>query len=248
METTAQHRRRPLRRILGIGALTAAVVAVTLAMTGPHAMAATVFTADFESGASGWSKSGGDWSVVSDGSQVFQQANATVDRAREFAGSTGWTNYSVQARVKPLSFGSGTSVVALASRVTSATKMYRLALTGANRAELQVMDGSSITVLGSAALTVATGSWYTLRIDTSGSTISGYVNGTAVGSAGNTAYSAGRIGLFTGYASARFDDVSVNDSGTTSPTTPPPTTTPPTTVPPTTPPPTTPPAAPAAAR
>jgi pectate lyase len=246
METTAQPRRGPARRLLGIGAVSAAVIA-GLAMTVPNALAATLFTADFESGSSGWSKSGGDWSVVADGSQVFQQTSTSVDRAREFAGSTSWTNYSVQARVKPLSFAGSTSVVALAARSTSATKMYRLALTSANRAELQSMDGSSVTVLGSASLTVSTGTWYTLRIDASGSTISGYVNGTAVGSASNTDYAAGRIALFTGYASAHFDDVSVSDSGTTPPTTPPPTgtttpptspTTPPTSVPPTTPPPT----------
>jgi pectate lyase len=239
MTTTARLR----RRVLGAGVLGAAIVAVTLSMTVPQALAATLFSSDFESGTSGWSKSGGDWSVVSDGSQVIQQASSTVERAREFAGSTGWTNYSVQARVKAVSFGSG-GVVALASRVSSATKMYRLALTSANRAELQVMDGSSVTVLGSASVSTSTGTWYTLRIDTSGSTISGYLNGTSVGSATDTAYSAGQVGLLTAYASARFDDVTVSDSSTAPPTTPPPTssttgpTTSPTTPPPTTPPPT----------
>jgi pectate lyase len=239
MRTTTHQRRR---RLLGAGLLSAAVIAGTLTMTAPQAMAATLFSADFESGAGGWSKSGGDWSVVSDGSPVFQQASSTVERARQFAGSTGWTDYAVQARVKPLSFGGG-GVVALAARVTSATKMYRLALTGANRAELQVMDGSAITVLGSAALTVSTGSWYTLRIDAAGSTLRGYVNGTTVGSATSTAYSAGRIGLVTAYASGRFDDVTVTDSGTTPPTSASPTGTQPTSPPPTSPPPTTPPPA-----
>jgi pectate disaccharide-lyase len=109
----------------------------------------------------------------------------------------------------------------------------RLALTGANRVELQYMNGSAITVLASASRTVATGSWYTLRLDTSGSTISGYVDGSLVGTATNTAIVAGRVGLFTGFASARFDDITVTDSTTAPPTTPP-STAPPTTAPATT--------------
>jgi len=55
---------------------------------------------------SAWSKSGGTWSIVSDGSQVLQQSDSGSARAREFAGDTGWTDYSVQARVKATSFAS----------------------------------------------------------------------------------------------------------------------------------------------
>lgn len=230
--------RRRAWRLAGMSAAAVALAAGVFALAVPSAQAATLFSADFESGTTGWSKSGGDWATVSDGSQVFQQSNTGTDRARQFAGSTSWTNYSVQGRVKPVAFGSG-GLAALASRASGATKMYRLALTGSNTVELQYMNGSAITVLASASRTVATGTWYTLRLDTSGSTISGYVNGTLVGTATNTAITAGRIGLFTGFASARFDDIIVTDSTTTTPTTSAPTSSAPTTVPPTTVPPTT---------
>ncbi len=224
-------------RFAGLGGLATALVAGTFAMAVPSASAATLFTADFENGStSGWSKSGGTWSIVTDGSRALDQSNAGTDRAREFAGSTGWANYSVQASVKATAFGSG-GLVALAARVTSATKMYRLALTGANQIQLQSMNGSSIAVLASRSTTVSTNTWYTLRIDTNGSTISGYVNGTLIGSASDSSYASGQIGLFTGYASGRFDNVSVTDSGTN----PPPTSAPPTSQPPTSPPPTSPP-------
>ncbi len=237
MRSLAFSRRRGRITVLATVAV-AALAAVTALVLVTPANAATLFNSNFESGTSGWSKSGGDWSVVTDGSQVFQQADTSVDRAREFAGSTSWTNYSVQARVKALAFGSG-GLAALASRVSGATKMYRLALTGTNHVELQYMNGSSVTVLASSARTVAVGTWYTLRLDTSGSTISGYVDGTLVGTATSTAITAGRIGLFTGFASARFDDVVVTDSTSTPPTTAPPTTGGPTSAPPTTAPPTT---------
>ena len=74
-----------LRRLAVIGGL-AIVVAAGLFVTVTNAEAATVFSADFESGStSGWSKSGGTWAIVSDGSQVFQQSDSSSERAREFA-------------------------------------------------------------------------------------------------------------------------------------------------------------------
>jgi pectate lyase len=205
------------------------------------ARAATLFSDTFESGStSAWSKSGGDWSTVADGSTTFQQANTGSELARQFAGDTGWSDYQVQARVKPLAFNGSNRLVALGARSTSASRMYRLALTNAGRAELQAVDGSSITVIGSAALTVSTGSWYTLRIEASGGTLKGFVNGTQIAAGTNTTYGAGRIALVTAYASARFDDVSVESGGSTPPSSPTVSPTTPTTPPtgPTTPPPT----------
>jgi hypothetical protein len=204
------------RRLAVLAATASAVLIGTVALTVSNASAATLFSANFETGSSGWSKSGGDWSLVADGSQTLQQSNTGTDRARQFAGSTSWTTYSVEARVKPLAFGSG-GVVALAARVSGSTKMYRLALTDTNRIELQYMNGSAVTVLAAVSRTVVPGSWYRLRIDTSGSTITGSVDGTVIGSGTSSAIPAGRIGLFTGYASARFDDVVVSDSATTPP-------------------------------
>jgi pectate lyase len=172
---------------------------------------------------------------------VLQQADTGTDRAREFAGSTGWTNYSVQARVKATAFAGSDSLVAIAARASGATKMYRLALTsGAVR--LQYMNGSSVTDIATLSRTVSTGTWYTLKLTVSGSTISGSIDGAGVGSGPNTAIGSGRIGLFTGFASGRFDDVSVTDSGTTPPTSNPPTSNPPSSNPPSSPPPSNPPA------
>jgi len=112
--------------------------------------------------------------------------------------------------------------------------MYRLSLTGGNKVQLETMNGSTITVLGSLSQTISTSTFYTLKLTVAGSTISGTVNGTSVGSATDTTISAGRIGLLTENAAGRFDDVVVDSSGgggtTSSPTTSP--TTSPTSVPP----------------
>jgi pectate lyase len=223
-----------------VGALTTVLVvlATVLVGGGNAAHAATIFGDNFQDGnSSGWSTSGGSWSVVTDGTLAYRQANNGSENARAFNGNTGWTNYQVQARVKPLSFNGSNRLVGIAARVNSNTRMYRLALTNNNRAELQAVNGSQIAVIGSAALTVSTGTFYTLRIEVNGSTIRGFVNGTQVGSGTNSQYGAGRIGLATVFASAVFDDITVTDDGTTPPTSPPPNTTPP----PTSPPPTSPP-------
>jgi hypothetical protein len=228
--------RSPVRRRWRRWPLVTGAVAVLVAGAigfGHSALAATVFTDNFEDGdSSGWSKSGGTWAVVADGSQTVRQSNAGSENARLFAGTTSWTAYTVQARVKPLSLGSG-GHAGLLARANGSTTFYRLALLTGNQVQLQAVKGSAVTVLGSAARTVATGTWYTLAIEVNGSTVRGTVDGSQVAQGSSSVSGAGRIGLQTVYASAAFDDVSVTTSGTTpptaSPTTPgnPPTGTPP---------------------
>ncbi|MFC6018259.1 pectate lyase [Plantactinospora solaniradicis] len=231
-------RRRWRRWSLVTGAVAVLVVgAIGFSHT---AQAASLFNDDFEDGnTSGWSKSGGTWAVVADGSQAVRQSNAGSENARLFAGTTSWTSYAVQARVKPLSFGSG-GQVGLLARATGSTTFYRLALLPGNQVQLQAVKGSTVTVIGGASRTVATGTWYTLAIEVSDSTVRGTVDGAQVAQGSSSVSGTGRIGLQTVYASAAFDDVSVTTSGTNpptpNPTTPnnPPTTAPPTTTPPST--------------
>ncbi|GLY31541.1 LamG-like jellyroll fold domain-containing protein [Kineosporia sp. NBRC 101731] len=225
-------RARGLRRLAGAGGLVM-LIAAGIAITSSNAQAATVFTADFESGStSAWSKSGGTWSLVSDGSQTLRQTNASSENAREFAGDTSWTDYTATARVKPLSFGSG-GFVGLLSRSSSSTTFYRLALLS-GQVQLQSVNSGNVTVLASSSRTVSTGTWYTLGLTVSGTTITGTIDGTRVGSGTSSVSATGRIGLQTGYASAGFDDVTVSTGTTTPPTTTPVTPTTPGTVPTTT--------------
>ena len=196
-----------------VGVLVAAAVGFS-----QSAQAATLFSDNFEDGdTDGWSKSGGTWAVVSDGSQAVRQSNVGSENARLFTGSTSWTSYTVQARVKPQSFASN-GQVGLLARASGSTKFYRLALLPGNQVQLQAVSGSTITVIGGASRTVATGSWYTLAIEVNGSTIRGTVDGAQVAAGSNSMVTAGRVGVQTLYATAAFDDVSVSTSGTTPPT------------------------------
>ncbi|GIF15031.1 pectate lyase [Actinoplanes teichomyceticus] len=200
--------RRRRRMITGLGAAGAAgAVTALVAVLVPSASASTMFDDDFENGAGNWSKSGGAWSVVTDGSKVYRQSKADSGLARVFAGETSWSDYSVQARVKGVDLGSG--LAGVAARASGSSTMYRLALLGAGKAELQAVKGSAVSVLGSAPVS-GLNSWHTLRIDVSGSTIKGFVDGTAIGGGAGTLAGTGRIGLVTSFAAAEFDDVAVS--------------------------------------
>ncbi|MEV0901387.1 pectate lyase [Actinoplanes sp. NPDC049802] len=215
--------RRRRRLVVGLGAAGAAgAVTALVAILVPSASAGTLFNDDFESGAGNWSKSGGTWSVVSDGSKVYKQAKTDSELARVFAGETSWTNYSVEAKVKGLDLSKG--LAGVAARASGSSTMYRLALTSAGKAELQSVKGSTITSLGSAAVNNPA-TWHTLKVDVAGTTVTGYVDGVKVASGAGSLAGTGRIGLVTSYASAEFDDVSVaalgagsTSSATASPT------------------------------
>jgi len=230
---------RGTRRIVGrlgvLGAAVALVVGTLIAVTVPAALAATLYSNNFDSGdLTGWTKSGGTWGLATDGSQVYQQSKSDANDARTWytPGST-FTDYTVQARVKPIAFGAATRFVALNARVQSATSEYRLALLDTNQAQLQTVDSGSVTVLGSTSLTVSTGTFYTLQIQVSGSTVTGFVNGAQVGSGTSSLFPSGTVGFSTFHATASFDDLLVSSIGTPPTPTPTGTATPTPTAPPT---------------
>jgi pectate lyase len=222
-------RRRHRRGLLT--ALGAALAAVALALgVGATAFAATLFTDDFSDGnASGWSSSGGSWSVTTDGSRAYHQASTSSD-ARSTTGTSSWTDYSVQTTVQPTAFNGSNRFVAVLARVQSNTSYYYLALRSNNTVELKRLVGGSSTTLDMASQPVAAGTSYALRLDVAGSSLRGYVNGSLLTEASDTQFGTGRIGVATFYAGANFDDVLVTSGGVVTPTTPPtatPTTSPP---------------------
>jgi cell division septation protein DedD len=238
----------PGRRRAVIAGGFAVALAAAVGITAANAFAAGASLSDnFEDGdTAGWSKSGGTWSVIADGSKVLSQANASSELARMFAGDTGWTDYTLSARVKAGDLSATGASAGIAARAGGSSQFARLALTS-GAARIEEVRGSSVTVLSS--LPVSTSGWHTLRLDVAGSKVTGYVDGTLVGTGSTSKLSEGRIGLVTQFAAATFDDVSVS-AGTPTPaptaTTKPPTTAPTTAAPtkPTTAAPTKPPATP----
>ena len=202
-----------LRSRRWLAATAAGVTAVGVVLATQIAFADTAFSATFEDGStSGWSKSGGTWSVVTDGSKVLQQSNTGSERPR------------VRRRQRLDQLHRAGLRQAADARIGRLRRPPRpldqrddlLPPRPAARqlVQLQAVNSGSVTVLGTASRTVATGTWYTLSIAVNGSAISGAVNGTTVGTATDTSIAKGRIGLQTAYSTANFDNVTVTTGGT----------------------------------
>ncbi|MBO4207087.1 DUF1080 domain-containing protein, partial [Micromonospora echinofusca] len=233
MTTTRSRRRRAFRLAAAVTAGTLAVGAALVA--GSSAYADTLFTDDFSDGNStGWSTNGGSWSVVTDGSLAYRQSGTSSD-ARSLTGATGWTDYGVQARVKPTAFGAANRHVGVIARAQSSSSYYALVVTASGGVQLVKRAGGDPVALASAAAGVTTGSWATLKLEAVGSSLRGYVDGTLLVQATDGAYGTGRAGLATSYASATFDDVEVATASGAPPTGTP-TATPTSSLPPTEPP------------
>lgn len=181
--------------------------------------AAQIFSDDFEDGNSnGWSKSGGSWSIVTDGTKVYKQSSTSAN-AYTYTGTSTWNNYSVQAKIKAISFN-GTRQFGVLARFSSTSNHYFVTLSNANKLELGKKVSGNITILASKSFTVQTGTWYTLKLSVSGNNLQCFVNGNPELSATDSSFSAGKIGLWAGYTSAEFDDVTVEDGGTVATPTP----------------------------
>ncbi|MBB5134637.1 pectate lyase [Thermocatellispora tengchongensis] len=193
----------------------------------PGASAATLFQDDFEDGdATGWSRSGGSWSVTTDGTRVYRQSGTSAD-ARAVAGTT-WTDQAVQARVKPLAFNGTARYAAVLARAQSTSAYYYLGLSNSGAVVLGKRTGSGPITLATASATVTPGTWYTIRLEAFGTTLRGLVDDVPLVTATDATFGAGRAGLATYYAGASFDDLLVTDvAGPTQPPSSPPVSTPP---------------------
>jgi pectate lyase len=192
-----------------------ALLTLALALAaGPAAAQTTLFSDNFEDGnADGWTIFQGSWSVVADGATRVYRQSATSSKYRSAAGSTAWTDYAVQARVKPTQWNGSDRFAGVAARFRDGRNTYVLALRSSNRVELvRVLNGAN-TTLNARAFTVALNTSYTLRLEVSGSALRGFVNGTLQVSASDGSFPSGRIGAATDYGAANFDDFTVTTAG-----------------------------------
>lgn len=194
-----------LRRIAVIAA--AAVMTAGLAS---GASASTAFSDDFEDGnLAGWSSTGvGTWSVVTDATMVLRQSWGSSENARLFTGTATWASYTVQARVKPVTFAVGAHIGLLA-RAAGPAKYFRLVLLPGNQIQLHAVNGRTVTVLASATHTIDTLVWYTLALRVDGTQIQASIDGVPVLQAVSNLASSGQIGVQTTFATALFDDITV---------------------------------------
>ena len=169
----------------------------------------SLFSDNFDDGdAQGWTVIGNRAKVV-DGKYVAIGDPIVVT----LAGSETWYDYSVRAKVKIVS---GKGDFGILVRASEDCRLYLLQF-WEDKLRIVRFDGGnyaddtsySHSVLASISYKVDQGTWYDVRIDAQGTTITGYVNGVQVISAEDAFYSQGKIGLRSYTTQMFFDDVEV---------------------------------------
>lgn len=192
------------------------IIVILAIMSYSLVSAAVVFSDDFNDGnATGWTVQYGTWSVVSDsGSYVYYKSG--TDEGRSSAGSQSWTNCSVQARVKVDNFN-GSNRAYVCGRYKDGNNYYAASLMS-NTIEIRKKVSGSSSTLVSKSYTVATGTWYTVKLELNRSTINMYINGSLQLTTTDSSLTSGAVGLVPYKVTAKYDDVIVDDTGGSTPT------------------------------
>ncbi len=156
-----------------------------------------LFQDDFSSGiAYGWTGQVGTWAVAQDsGTSVYKNGNASGDNWAVYGPAT-WTNYAIEARVKPLSFQSTGGIVRVFCRWQNATNWYYVNLRNTGVVQLRrYLNNAIVDLAPSKALAISPNTWVTLRLECVGSSLKAYVNGVLQLSATDTLFKAGPIAV-----------------------------------------------------
>ncbi|HYH02685.1 MAG TPA: LamG-like jellyroll fold domain-containing protein, partial [Bacillota bacterium] len=182
--------------------------------------AATLFSDNFDDGnSSGWTTQNGAWSVVQDsGSYVFYQSSTGEGRA--WTGSSSWTNYAVEAKVKVDNFN-GSNRAYVCARMKDGNNYYAASLVGGGKLEIRKKVSGSTSTLVSKNYSLSTGTWYKVKLEVNGTSLKMYVNDALQLSATDSSISAGGVGVIGYKAVCKFDDVVVSDGGTSTTSQPP---------------------------
>lgn len=164
----------------------------------------------------------GNWSnVASGGGRVIRQSVASGN-ARAITGVAvdeevqGRADHIVEARARALSFISGQDPwFGLIARYVDDLNYTYITVNRNGYISLRKLVNGAIRVLDTSPLTVATGTWYALRLEAVGDRLRVYVNRRltleAIDTPGNPVEASGLYGLMTSRASAEFDDVRVTE-------------------------------------
>jgi hypothetical protein len=147
---------------------------VTLMISSNILNAASLYFDDFEDeNYSGWSTSGGSWSIINDGTNVLKQSEISYDCYISIGSS--WTNYSVQAKIKPLSFNGTDRPISLIVRMKDNSNFYFVRISNNNTIEIiKKVIGSTISL--ASKIFINTSTWYLVKFALEGNNLSCYVN------------------------------------------------------------------------
>ncbi|MES1263847.1 MAG: hypothetical protein ABUL69_05790, partial [Peristeroidobacter soli] len=157
----------------------------------------------------GWTTSSASaFTIVRRGvSRVLNQSD-TASPATHIAvlNASDWTNQSIQADVRALSFASG-GWQGLATRMRDTASYYYVKVDSAGLVTLRRKAAGVITTLASAPADIALNRPYRLRLESIGTRHRVYVNGVPLLDVDDSTLDRGRAALLTQRSSADFDNV-----------------------------------------
>ncbi|HXM53856.1 MAG TPA: hypothetical protein VOB72_00585 [Candidatus Dormibacteraeota bacterium] len=175
-----------------------------------------LFRDDFErdrAGAApaGWTVSDGEWDgVVSDaGGRVVRHGAGAASYGHLAAGSPGWTDFRVTARLRPTSLSTGFAGVA--ARYRDRGDYYACGVYYGSAVRLWRVRGGDTTLLDARRQDVATDRFHDVSLVVKGARVSCVFDDSVVLSATDASFPSGGIALVAGSGeAAEFDDVVVS--------------------------------------
>jgi hypothetical protein len=157
-----------------------------------------------------WTTTGtGTWNCSQDTFENVMQQTSTGGDARATVG-TPTDDQIVTTRARATAFAAPTGTqerwFGVAARYSDATNYYYLTVRNSNTVSLRKLVNGTITVLGTAPLTVTPGTWYDLRLDAVGNELRAFVNGTQVLQAADASHSSGQGGILTFKTAAEYEN------------------------------------------
>ena len=128
--------------------------------------------------------------------------------------ASNWTNESIQADVRPLSFASG-GWHGLATRFRDAGNHYYASIDNTGVVALKRARGGAFSTIASAPVAITLNKPYRLRLESIGTRHRVYVNGAPLLDADDRSIASGRAALLTHRSSAEFDNVVVSPTPAT---------------------------------
>jgi polygalacturonase/uncharacterized protein YjdB len=185
-----------------------------------------LFSDDFEAGSGLWDLTpgaGGAFSIATDGTSVLKYAAGTAGGVIALVKDSAWSgvttgDYYVEARIKPQS-NSTTSVkqLYLIARYQDSNNWYAAGLnvqgsTTATKVEIaKKFGGAALTRPVQVNRPISLDTWYTVRFELIGSSLTVYLDGELIRTLTDTSLSSGKIGLYTDNKSFEIDDVKVGN-------------------------------------
>jgi hypothetical protein len=174
-------------RLSAVFLIAFSVIALLLAFLPAFAVQLSLFSDDFESGAGKWIVQPSTVAaIITDGTQVYSITNSSggstarsIITETTVPGSTAWTDYFLQARVKVVT---GTQYGMITARYQDTRNYYAMALR-ADTGQVQIrrfVNNSTTATSSTVNGLVSVGTWYTAKLEITGYTLRAYIDGTPV--------------------------------------------------------------------